>query len=318
MNCLICKKQYKNYNSLWAHNKKFHTEINKLACIYCNKIFSALSNKCRHIKICKKNPINEKKEEIIINEQILLLKEKEIKINEQQIEKMKLKKEMMQLKVNKMHPKTFKKLNEMLKNQSINNSIVNSTVNSNNTIINNHIHLLQLNENQKFSEILTLDEKKSILNAKYDCLDKLIELTNCSDKYPQHNNIVITNLKDNFAYKYDDKEKCFITTSKDEVIEQLMEFRMNDIESIFEELTKSKNLKKSVKYTIEDFIETINESDEIYTKNNINYPNLKTYKTENIKMLIYNNTDNITKNLYLLYENKEENKEIKPEINHTL
>jgi hypothetical protein len=306
--CISCNKLYSSSHSLCNHKRLYHKDekVKKTNnCKYCNKLLSRSDALKYHENICKfKIKIEEKqKDDLKINEQI-------IKINEQEIEKMKLKKEMMELKVNKMHPKTFKKLNEMLKTQNnVNSNNVNSNnVNSNNTIINNHIHLLQLNENQKFSEILTLDEKKSILNAKYDCLDKLIELTNCSDKYPQHNNVVITNLKDNFAYKYDEKEKCFITTSKDEIIEQLMEFRMNDIENIFEELTKSKNLKKSVKYTIEDFIETIYDKDEIYTKNSITYPNLKTYKTENIKMLIYNNTDNITKNLYLLYDNKKEDK----------
>jgi hypothetical protein len=123
-NCDICKKQYKNYNSLWSHNKNYHkivkNEINKLECIYCKKIFTETSNRYRHQKLCKKNTEEkekqekknieekeeqekknteekEKKEEekkkniIKINEQALLLKDKEIELKNKKIELLKLK-----------------------------------------------------------------------------------------------------------------------------------------------------------------------------------------------------------------------------------
>jgi hypothetical protein len=78
------------------HKKKYHCEeekINNLACIYCKKIYSALSNKCRHQKICKKNINNEIKKDIKLNEQILLLKDKEIELIKLKNEKKKLENE---------------------------------------------------------------------------------------------------------------------------------------------------------------------------------------------------------------------------------
>lgn len=55
--CTICNKNYKNYNSLWNHNKKFHQKpdivIRKYQCNYCERKFNDSSNKCKHQKSCK-------------------------------------------------------------------------------------------------------------------------------------------------------------------------------------------------------------------------------------------------------------------------
>ena len=55
--CTICNKNYKNYNSLWNHNKKFHKKpdivIRKYQCNYCERKFNDSSNKCKHQKSCK-------------------------------------------------------------------------------------------------------------------------------------------------------------------------------------------------------------------------------------------------------------------------
>jgi len=84
--CKICDKSYKSYNSLWNHNKNFHTkkkeinkpkEINKniiitdekYTCVYCDKPFSTRQNKWKHQKlVCKdknkKSEIEELKEKV--------------------------------------------------------------------------------------------------------------------------------------------------------------------------------------------------------------------------------------------------------------
>ena len=41
------------------------------------------------------------------------------------------------------------------------------------------------------------------MDAKMCCLEKLINIIHC-DKYNQFKNIIITNMKDNYIYKYDD------------------------------------------------------------------------------------------------------------------
>ena len=62
--CNICDKKYKSYQSLWNHNKKFHTanleniqdiDESKLIyiCKYCNKKFDKKQKKWYHQQKCK-------------------------------------------------------------------------------------------------------------------------------------------------------------------------------------------------------------------------------------------------------------------------
>ena len=67
--CKICNKNYKSIQSLCNHNRRFHKNKpqnntfppqnntkkfkNKLKCTYCNKFFSRIDSKNRHMKICK-------------------------------------------------------------------------------------------------------------------------------------------------------------------------------------------------------------------------------------------------------------------------
>jgi hypothetical protein len=77
---------------------------------------------------------------------------------------------------------TLKKLNNMLINR--NNRIKNSTINSNNTInIINNFQLVGFGK-EEIVETLTKNEKKLIIDAKYGCLEKLIEIVHCG-KYNQ-------------------------------------------------------------------------------------------------------------------------------------
>jgi hypothetical protein len=61
--CKQCDKKYKSYQSLWNHNKKFHTGDNnikiidesllKYVCKFCNKKFDKKQKKCYHQKKCE-------------------------------------------------------------------------------------------------------------------------------------------------------------------------------------------------------------------------------------------------------------------------
>ena len=54
--CVICNKNYKSYQSLWIHKKKFHIPEEKsqpiYKCKYCNKEFDKRHNKYYHQKNC--------------------------------------------------------------------------------------------------------------------------------------------------------------------------------------------------------------------------------------------------------------------------
>ena len=98
--CNICKKEYKSYQTLWKHNKKFHNDkvipnvihnrpkcnpkvsncnpINGFGCRYCDKIYSNRQNRWKHEQKCKIN-----------HEKILALK----KENQNKLLELQLKKE---------------------------------------------------------------------------------------------------------------------------------------------------------------------------------------------------------------------------------
>ena len=296
-NCDICKKKYKSYKSLWNHNKQFHnnnviignqiettTETtgnqNKkslLVCRFCKKEFNHRNNRWRHEKSCK----DTNKPNIEIQ---LQLSQKE-----NEILKLKLKIE----KSNKMHPKSFKKLNNML----INNALMNSNnINSNNSV--NNYNILSLG-NENIPEVLSLIDKKKIMNAKYLCLEKMVEIAHCGS-YNQFKNIVITNLKDNIAYRFDQTKGYFLTTTKNDVLNDIINNRITDIEEIYDELSTTNKINEETKNLITKFLEKIqNEYAKFVDENeNITYDNYKSYKSDKIKILIYNNNQKISNELF--------------------
>ena len=295
--CKVCNKKYKSYQSLWKHNKKFHnthnphlTQINSTNsskitqtkkkiynCSFCNKILSRIDNLKRHEKSCK----DTNKQNIEIQ---LQLSQKE-----NEILKLKLKIE----KSNKMHPKSFKKLNNML----INNALMNSNnINSNNSV--NNYNILSLG-NENIPEVLSLIDKKKIMNAKYLCLEKMVEIAHCGS-YNQFKNIVITNLKDNIAYRFDQTKGYFLTTTKNDVLNDIINNRITDIEEIYDELSTTNKINEETKNLITKFLEKIQNEDAKFVdeNENITYDNYKSYKSDKIKILIYNNNQKISNELF--------------------
>ena len=73
----------------------------------------------------------------------------------------------------------------------------------------------------------------------------LVEYAHFNDKYPQFKNILITNTQNKLAYKYDIRTKQFIAVDKDDLLEDIVDERMCDINSFYEELdTKTKEIFK--------------------------------------------------------------------------
>jgi hypothetical protein len=65
---------------------------------------------------------------------------------------------------------------------------------------------------ENLMQTLTDLEKRQILNSKYQSLEKMVELVHCGTR-DDFKNIVITNLKDKFAYKYDSQKGFFVSYS---------------------------------------------------------------------------------------------------------
>ena len=177
----------------------------------------------------------------------------------------------------KIHPKTLQKINNQLNNSSVVNGNVINTIN-----------IVPLG-NENLSELLSDNEKLSILNKKYNSINELINkiLILPDDKYRQFKNAYITNLQNDIAYEYDLKSKQFVAVDKNDLLEKLIDKRMNDIETFAFDLDKKNNLPHDLSPIIEKFIEQMwtDESE------------LKQKKIKQVKLLLYNNKDMIRNEL---------------------
>ncbi len=270
--CDICKKYYKNYKNLINHKKMIHnitTAADVLQCDICQKIISRKDNYKRHILTCQSK--NKKYEELETKTDNLhkKLEEREQYFKTEIAELKDMVKELINTNC-KMHYKTFEK---MKNNITINNTN-NGTINNGPV---NNINIIALGK-ENLEEIFTENEKINILNKKHNALNYIIEYVHFNEKFPQFQNIIVTNNRENTAYIYDQHKKEFKLVSKDELIEELIEFRICDIEDFYMEHTN--NIDDITKEVI---IKLIDErgSDEI-TKNDV-------------KLLLYNNRNKVKK-----------------------
>lgn len=280
--CNICNKEYKSPQSLWNHKKNIHENkkkydqnmtnnmtihdqnmtkndhnptindqnmtiinnnetvgniIDNTICVYCNKKYSAYTHMRRHLKTCKlKNNIETKYENI-------KKEHEEMKKSYEEMKKLML--DTMNRKY-KMHPKTLQK---MINNINTN---TNTNTNSNNTInmtINNNIKYVELGD-EELHKVFSKKEKMSILSGLGSPMDKIIKHTHLNDDYPQFQTIIITNVKSNLAYIYNKDLKKYILHDKAEILENLIEYRFDDLQCFYDEYKdklssdKIKNLEK--------------------------------------------------------------------------
>jgi len=291
--CSLCDKYYSCNSSLSNHNRKKHGIRKhhiekKYDCRYCNKEYVFPQSRWKHEKNCKKK--EEKEMEKIKEENERLLKEKMEK-NEEII---KLQKKLLNSK--RIDNKTFKAVNKILMDRSYQNS-QNNNVNSNN-IINNTYQICSVG-NEDLVNVLTYQQKKQIMNSRLCSLEKIVEITHCGDIH-RYKNIIITNLKDNYAYKYEDKKGYFVSTPKNVLLDDVVTHRITDIEAIYDELDSANKIDAKTKKIIQDFLDKIGNQETPYYDNETKYENYRSYKINSVKILLYNNQDKITKDIALL------------------
>jgi hypothetical protein len=309
--CNICNKGYKSRQSLCNHRSKFHinenksilsktepllaktepllakiepTQVNlnkKYICNYCNYEFTLNSSLKKHFNRCKvKNNNDKSKDEIIAILQNTINEERKVFQNQLTEMQQNMKKQLLQLmnKQCKTHPKTLQKINNQL-------NANNSTINSNNTT-NNTINILALGH-EDLGEVFTKKEKLTVLKNKFNCLPYLIEYTHFNDKFPQFKNIMITNMQNSIAYKFDYKLNQFVAIDKNELLDDLVGERMADITAFYEELEEE--LDEKTKKIIDKVLDKM-EIDPAY----------KEEKKKEIKLIIYNNRNKISKDLEII------------------
>jgi hypothetical protein len=299
LQCLVCEKYYKSISSFCNHKKKKHPDykalvvqnINNLGqngdnlvqkinnleqsealnntpnntCEYCNKQLSCYKSLMRHKNICKskKSMIKENNELKIELDNLKNNTIKEMALLREQI------KELINTR-NKIHPKTLQKM--------INNS--NNNNNSNNTINNTNngtINIIALGK-ENIPTLFNTDEKMEVLNKKNNALYHLIEKVHFNEKYPQFQSLFITNNRNNEAHLYDVNSHKFKIVDKEEVINDMIEYRVCDIEEFYEEL--GDKLDQRAKDILEDLFRE--RGDDNITR-------------DKVKLLIYNNKTPIHK-----------------------
>ena len=83
--------------------------------------------------------------------------------------------------------------------------------------------------------------------------------------------------------------------------------RLTDIEAIYDELKTANKIDDRTKKIIQNFLDKMENTETPVIENETKYENYKSFKIDNIKILLYNNQDKITKNIALLIsDNKDE------------
>jgi len=198
--------------------------------------------------------------------------------------------------------KTFKAVNKILMDRSYRNMNNNNNVNSNNLV--NHNYQIFSVGNEEILKVLTTQQKTQIMNSRLCSLEKLVEIAHCGE-YNQFKNILITNLKDNYAYRYDDQKGYFVTVPKNDILDDVVMHRVMDIEAIYDELKNANKIDAKTKKLIQDFLDRMENNDAPFFDNDTKYNNFKSYKTNRVKILLYNNHDKITKDIALLISEEE-------------
>ena len=171
-----------------------------------------------------------------------------------------------------------------------------SNINSHNNITNNNTHntqnivqnfqLIQLGKEQDIPLMLTNQEKSSILNSRRFALKKIVELLHGgSGNYKQFKNLIITNLRNKYIYKYDDTKESFILANAEDVMALLIDNRLSDLETIYDQ--NNHKISDITKKSLERFINEMREPESDSRK----------FEIEQIKMLLFNDKDKIMTDL---------------------
>jgi hypothetical protein len=318
--CDICNKHYKDKSGLWYHNKKYHNDKlptktastppksysitpendkitpelvvelseKKNQCKYCNFCFTRKDSLTKHYNRCKK-----KKENDTLSEKTI----KESEYNELKKENAEIKSILMELlKSSKIHPKTLQKINKNLISGNHNN-VNNGTV--------NNINIVKFGS-EDIKSILSEKEIKKILNCRYMAIEESIKHVHFNDNRPEYRNIYITNLRDDIAYVYNGNK--FEAVQKHSVISELIDQHMNNIEVSLENY-KAKLPEKTANI-LDKLLEKLQDEETKMTdeNNNKEYKNYKSYKINDIKLMIYNETGKNTEVIKLKYNNNNNKK----------
>ena len=257
--CPKCEKVFTRNESLQYHIDNNACKEYEFNCQYCGKGFTTNMSMCRHISLsCKKKKENDINKNNIYNSLIEKMELMEIThkkaINE-------LTKKIKSLESNETKKCVISKGN----NNTINTGTVHNT--TNNIVIVGH-------GKEDMSRLDSADILKVLKNG-YNSTIHLTETVHFNPKYPEYQNIYISNMKDKYAMMYDGNKWVLIT--KDDLIDKIYDNKKNYIEDNLDRFIES--LPKIYINSLKRWLDT-DETD----------PRIAKIK-QDIKLLLYNSRD---------------------------
>ena len=180
---------------------------------------------------------------------------------------------------------------------NITNNTINNTNCVNNIIVNNNFVFPSIVKigGVNLMQTLTELEKRQILDCKYQSLEKMVELVHCGTP-DDFKNIVITNLKEKFPYKYDSQKGFFVSIDKNVLLDELFLYRLLDLEEIYNDLSTANKIDNRTQKIIQDFLDKLDDKS-VYVEESVKYADFTAYKQSKIKILLCNNQDKIAKDI---------------------
>lgn len=246
----ICKPKLGDYNAVQICNHYKNvinirpSEINdgsdnNCICQHCGKKLSSYKNKWRHEnKNCK------------IKQQ-LDLEERIMKIVEKKIEKIIANRNL------------YANNNSGAACNGDHNTINNHSHNTTNITNNNTINIIPLGK-ENILETLSKKEQIALLKRGYSSLGASVDYIHFNNKYPQFRCIKITNLKDGYAQTFDGKKKRFITVTKEQLLDDLVDYKVVNLYEMYE--NNKDSLSEQIKSVILDLIEKLNNNEGEFVK----------------------------------------------------
>lgn len=225
-------------------------------CNYCDNVYKYKQGKYRHHKVCKFN-------------------------NTDVITQLKSKVSELENKITQMNTHTPHSIHNEHNN---NGTIVNGQLN-NGPVNNNYIIKFG---SEDLSAILSKEDMIKICNKKFTAIEESIKMTHFNKNKPELNNVIIKNLRDEYAYVHDGEN--YIVQEKNDIISDLIELHLDNIEMIINEENENNirnKLDKKVIERLESLRDRLDDESEIKI-NEKRYENYKSYKINQIKLLIYN------------------------------
>jgi len=265
--CIKCNKNYSSYQSLWIHNKKFHSidvilcnktdencnksiincnknVIKTYNCKFCNKEFNLRQYKYSHQKTCK-------------NKENIVEENKNLKL---EIEKL--------------------KNNKIINKNSINNGSIN-----NGSINNGTINTFIINKvGEESISKLKFNDIKNIFREQKNCLYHAIKYVNFNEKIPENHSFYNSSLEGKYVNVLNNDNNEVEKKNKKDFFDTILLSSINIMNMLYNKIKDDLSKKKQLKLiTMMDEIKNIahlDNSKKIYITNfnEISYNNKKIIK----------------------------------------